>query len=154
MATGKKPDQPDRKVARGAKDGPLSEELDDRRHRLEAELAKKGVLKKSGSPEERADTSAGVAEAMKLSSEFIAGILVGAMIGWLIDRFAGTSPWGLVIFLLLGFVAGVLNILRSMGHVATSGIQPGRAPTESKKGPQGSSTETPSGRDDRRGLGG
>ncbi|PYE90549.1 AtpZ/AtpI family protein [Phyllobacterium leguminum] len=152
MATGKKPDRPDRKSrAGGVEPDLLPEELDERRRRLEAELAKKGVRKKSSSPEERPDTSAGVAEAMKLSSEFIAGILVGAVIGWVIDRFAGTSPWGLIVFLLLGFGAGVLNILRSMGHVAEGGIQPGRAPGENKKGPQGPDTETPSGRDDRRG---
>ena len=34
---------------------------------------------------------------------------------------AGTSPWGLIIFLLLGFVAGVLNVLRSAGLVAEPG---------------------------------
>ncbi len=55
---------------------------------------------------------------MKLSSEFIAGVVVGAALGWFIDRFAGTSPWGLIVFLLLGFAAGVLNVLRSAGKVA------------------------------------
>jgi ATP synthase protein I len=33
---------------------------------------------------------------------------------------AGTSPWGLIVFLLLGFCAGVLNVLRSTGAVAQS----------------------------------
>ena len=61
---------------------------------------------------------AGFGQALKLSSEFIAGIAVGAGLGWLIDRLAGTSPWGLIVFLLLGFVAGVLNVLRSAGLVA------------------------------------
>jgi ATP synthase protein I len=41
---------------------------------------------------------------LKLSSEFIAGVAVGAGLGWVIDRLAGTSPWGLIVFLLLGFV--------------------------------------------------
>ncbi|PRD45672.1 ATP synthase subunit [Phyllobacterium phragmitis] len=136
MATGKKPDQPDRaSQAQGADAGPFSGDLDERRRRLGAELAKKGAIGKSGFPEERSGTSAGVAQAMKLSSEFIAGILVGAAVGWLIDHFAGTSPWGLIIFLLLGFVAGVLNILRSAGNVAqTGGIQPGRAPGQRNDG--------------------
>ncbi|WP_420959722.1 AtpZ/AtpI family protein [Brucella sp. IR073] len=138
MATGRKPERPDRgPAARGGKTGPLSEGLDERRRRLEAELAKKGVLKEPDSPGERSGTSSGVAEAMKLSSEFIAGILVGAALGWLIDRFAGTSPWGLIIFLFLGFAAGVLNILRTTGRVASSGIQPGRAQGDDKKAPPG-----------------
>lgn len=50
---------------------------------------------------------------MRLSSEFIAGILVGCGLGWLIDRTFDTSPWGLIVFLMLGFAAGVLNVLRS-----------------------------------------
>lgn len=65
---------------------------------------------------------AGFGQALKLSSEFIAGIVVGAGLGWLIDRIAGTSPWGLIIFLLLGFAAGVLNVLRSAGLVAEAGF--------------------------------
>jgi ATP synthase protein I len=39
----------------------------------------------------------------------------GAGIGWLIDRALGISPWGLTAFLLLGFAAGVLNVMRSAG---------------------------------------
>jgi ATP synthase protein I len=39
--------------------------------------------------------------------------VVGAGLGLLIDHWLGTSPWGLVIFLLLGFAAGVLNLARS-----------------------------------------
>lgn len=50
-----------------------------------------------------------------MSSEFIAGIVVGAGIGWFLDRGFGTSPWGLIVFLMLGFAAGVLNVLRAAG---------------------------------------
>ncbi|WP_094506414.1 AtpZ/AtpI family protein [Brucella thiophenivorans] len=95
--------------------------LDQRLNRLEAELAKKGVFKQPASEDGRSDTTGSVAQAMKLSSEFIAGIVVGAVIGWALDRYAGTSPWGLIIFLLLGFGAGTLNVLRSAGYVADHG---------------------------------
>lgn len=57
----------------------------------------------------------GANQALKMASEFVAGVLVGAGIGWLIDKWLGTSPWALVVFLLLGFVAGVLNVLRAAG---------------------------------------
>lgn len=60
----------------------------------------------------------GWGKAMKMSSEFIAAILVGAMMGYLVDSFAGTQPWGMIVLLLLGFVAGVINVLRSSGEVA------------------------------------
>ncbi len=55
---------------------------------------------------------------MRLSTEFVAAILVGAAIGWLLDQWLGIGPWGLIVFLLLGFVAGVLNVLRSANLVA------------------------------------
>lgn len=100
---------------------PVSGGLDQRLNRLEAELAKKGMFKPPASEDERSETSSSVAQAMKLSSEFIAGIVVGALLGWVLDRYAGTSPWGLIIFLLLGFGAGTLNVLRSAGYVADQG---------------------------------
>jgi len=52
------------------------------------------------------------AYAFRLASEFVAGVIVGAALGWGVDRLAGTSPWGLIGFLLLGFAAGVLNVIR------------------------------------------
>ncbi|HTP91085.1 MAG TPA: AtpZ/AtpI family protein [Xanthobacteraceae bacterium] len=73
----------------------------------------------SGGPrEDRATTASGYAKGFRLSSELVAGVLVGAGLGWLIDRWLGTSPWGLIVFLLLGFAAGVLNVMRSAGIVA------------------------------------
>lgn len=60
----------------------------------------------------------GWGKAIKMSSEFISAVIVGAMIGYVLDRFAGTAPWGMIFFLMLGFVAGVVNILRATGQVA------------------------------------
>ena len=68
-----------------------------------------------------ATTASGYAKGFRLSSELVAGVLVGAGLGWLIDRWLGISPWGLIIFLLLGFAAGVLNVMRSAGVVAGPG---------------------------------
>ena len=51
----------------------------------------------------------------QLSSELIAGVVVGALIGWAIDHWLPTSPWGLIVFVLAGFVAGVVNVVRSAG---------------------------------------
>jgi ATP synthase protein I len=48
----------------------------------------------------------------------VAGVLVGAGLGWLIDRWLGTLPWGMFVFALLGFTAGVLNVMRQAGVVS------------------------------------
>lgn len=63
----------------------------------------------------------GMAQALKISSEFIAGVAVGAGLGWFTDYLFSTSPWGLIVFLLLGFAAGVLNVLRGVGMASSSG---------------------------------
>jgi len=51
----------------------------------------------------------------RLSSELVAGVLVGALMGWGFDRLLSTSPFGLIVFVLVGFSAGVLNVIRSAG---------------------------------------
>ncbi|HEY2230814.1 MAG TPA: AtpZ/AtpI family protein [Xanthobacteraceae bacterium] len=65
-----------------------------------------------------------LARGFRLSAEFVAGILVGAGIGWLLDRGLGTSPWGMIVFLLLGFAAGVLNMMRAAGVVRPNTLDP------------------------------
>lgn len=98
------------------------DELERRRRQLEATLATR-LPAKSESEDDKSNGKAGYGQALKLSSEFIAGIVVGVGLGWAVDRLAGTSPWGLIVFLLLGFGAGVLNVLRSAGMVTEAGIR-------------------------------
>ncbi len=45
--------------------------------------------------------------------EFVGAVLVSAFIGWLIDRFAGTAPWAMIIMLLLGFAAGTRRAMQT-----------------------------------------
>lgn len=59
-----------------------------------------------------------MAKALRASSEFVAGVVVGGGLGWVFDKGLGTSPWGLIVFLLLGFAAGVYNVIRSAGLAA------------------------------------
>lgn len=100
--------------------GDREESLEERRKRLGAELADRRIdAGIEEAQEKKAEQSRkGFAEAMKLSSEFISAIIVGALLGYLLDRFASTTPWGMIVFLLLGFCAGVLNVLRAAGKVA------------------------------------
>ena len=68
-----------------------------------------------------------MAKGFRLSTELVAGVVVGALIGWVLDRWLGISPWGLIVFLLLGFVAGVLNVMRAAGVAAPSKLPGGNA---------------------------
>jgi len=76
------------------------------------------AIRPEGPGTQRATTASGYAKGFRLSSELVAGVVVGAGIGWLIDRLLRVSPWGLIIFVLLGFAAGVLNVMRSAGLIA------------------------------------
>jgi len=55
--------------------------------------------------------------AFRLGSEFVAAVLVGGGLGYLIDRLLGTLPFGLIILLLAGFAAGILNMARAAGRM-------------------------------------
>jgi ATP synthase protein I len=73
----------------------------------------------SGNEQENAQARASaMAMGFRLSSELVAGVLAGAALGWGFDRLLSTSPWGLIVFLLLGFTAGVINVMRAAGVMA------------------------------------
>ena len=103
---------------KGSKDSDRSAEeaaLSARLRRLGERLA----LQRVSRPAEtdtgpRSDPSA-IARGFRLSTELVAGVLVGAFIGWALDKWLGISPWGMIVFLLLGFAAGVVNVMRAAG---------------------------------------
>jgi ATP synthase protein I len=100
--------------ARSAEEAALSARL---RH-LGERLDRVGPRQAGSGPAPRssADMSA-LARGMRLSAELVGGVVIGFILGWLLDRWLGTSPWGLIVFLLLGFAAGVLNVMRSAGVI-------------------------------------
>ena len=72
----------------------------------------------SAQPEHRtrADNS-GLAKAFRLSAEFVSGPIAGGLIGWGADKLLNTKPWGLMSFLMLGFLAGIYNVMRTSGFL-------------------------------------
>jgi ATP synthase protein I len=109
--------RPETKAGAGARDGDIDRRLRD----LDAALAARRPAAEEADGRPGGGGMSGIGNALRLSSEFIAAILVGAGLGWFLDRMAGTSPWGLIVFLFLGFGAGVLNVLRASGTVADFG---------------------------------
>ena len=93
-----------------------------------AELAEKLKAKRAGEMDKHhasqgSKTATGVAQAFKLSTEFMAAIVVGVGLGWGTDQLLGSSPFGLITFLILGFAAGVVNVMRASGSMAPSGLE-------------------------------
>lgn len=58
---------------------------------------------------------------MRVSLEMVAALIVGGGIGWFLDRWLGTRPWLLIVFLLLGLAAGVRGAYRAAQQVAARG---------------------------------
>ena len=48
----------------------------------------------------------------RVATELLAGLIIGASVGWAIDNWLETSPLFLIIFFLLGGAAGILNLWR------------------------------------------
>ena len=53
----------------------------------------------------------------KISTEIIAALIVGVFIGILVDNYFNTKPFGLIIFFILGALAGFLNVYRVMRRI-------------------------------------
>ena len=53
----------------------------------------------------------------KISTELVAALVVGVGIGLLVDNYLGTKPFGLIIFFILGALAGFLNVYRVMRRI-------------------------------------
>lgn len=68
--------------------------------------------KRGPEPGDRA-RGAAMGQAMKIAIELVVGIAVGGFIGKVLDDQFGTAPWLLILFLMLGFAAGLLNIVRT-----------------------------------------
>jgi ATP synthase protein I len=49
---------------------------------------------------------------LRAGVELVSAVLVAMVIGWMLDRWLGTLPWLLILFMLLGGAAGVLNVYR------------------------------------------
>jgi len=56
-------------------------------------------------------------QAFRLSTEMVAGVLVGGFIGWTLDKWLGTSPWLLLVFFFFGIAAGILNAVRAANEM-------------------------------------
>jgi ATP synthase protein I len=90
----------------------------DRRLSAMRDSRKVGTDQAGGQGEDGAARASAMALGFRLSSELVAGVVVGAAIGWGFDRLLSTSPFGLIVFVLLGFIAGVVNVVRSAGRIS------------------------------------
>lgn len=114
-----------RKSAEGRPSGEFADRLDALGNSLKAAKRKPEVDDEAA---RRRGNAMGVA--FRIAADLIAGVLVGGFIGWQLDEWLNTKPFLLLIFLVLGTAAGVLNVVRSARRMqqdatdANSGTRP------------------------------
>ena len=59
----------------------------------------------------------GVSFGFRIGVELVSAIAVGTIIGIFVDKYLGSKPFGLIIFFILGSMAGFLNIYRVMRSI-------------------------------------
>jgi len=59
----------------------------------------------------------GASFGFKISTEIVAALIIGVGIGLIVDNYFATKPFGLIIFFILGALAGFLNIYRVMRRI-------------------------------------
>ena len=84
----------------------MGDDLNERIAKAQAELDAQAR------PSRRSVDGRGMSLGFRMAAEFVAAILVGAALGYGIDFLLHSSPWGLVVCLLLGFITGVWNVVR------------------------------------------
>ena len=75
------------------------------------EIAKTKIKKQLQSDREKKGAFMG--NAFKLSTELVAAVAVGTIIGFILDSWFDTKPWLIIIFFFLGAAAGMLNVIRA-----------------------------------------
>ena len=78
-------------------------------------IAKDKISKRSKKNEENNSSKLGIA--FKMSTEMVAAVLVGTIIGFILDNWFGTKPWLILIFFFAGVIAGILNVFRSAKNI-------------------------------------
>ena len=75
------------------------------------EIAKNKLLKKKLYQDKKHISSLGTA--FKMSTELVAHVVVGTIIGFILDKTFGTKPWLILIFFFVGVIAGIINVFKS-----------------------------------------
>ena len=83
--------------------------------KLEARLE---AAKARHEPQARQAASSALAQGTRHAFEIAATTLVGGGIGWMLDRWLETGPWMLLLFFLLGVVAGFWNLIKAVNNEA------------------------------------
>ena len=84
--------------------------MEDRDFKTRLKIAKKDLQKTSLDENNKRGLFMG--SAFRLGTELVAAVVVGTIIGFILDNWFGTKPWFIITFFFLGVIAGMLNVIR------------------------------------------
>jgi ATP synthase protein I len=115
-------------------DQTFEQRLNDALKRNDIDLTGDKPIEDTGVDATEGDSVSGLAYGMRLGIEFLAGTVVGLGLGWWLDMTFDTTPWLLLLFGILGFAAGLLNVFRDINNIQDSiGINRSNVLTENAK---------------------
>ena len=68
---------------------------------------------KSRKSSKNEESSSNMGTAFKMSTELVSAVVVGTIIGFILDNWFGTKPWLILIFFFVGVIAGIMNVIKS-----------------------------------------
>ncbi len=77
--------------------------------KLDAVTAKRAP---AGAAGQRGGQSA-YGQAFRFAADLMVGVGAGGVLGWALDRQFGTAPWLMIVLFILGFAAGLRNVVRA-----------------------------------------
>ena len=84
--------------------------MDNNNFKTRLRIAKKEFLKNN--PDEKEKRGLFMGSAFRLGTELVAAVVVGTIIGFILDNWFGTKPWFIIIFFFIGVIAGIMNVIR------------------------------------------
>jgi ATP synthase protein I len=85
--------------------------IDELQAQVDALNARRGTAEKSSAQAKGRDTGQ-MGMGFRISVEMLATLAVGTGMGYVLDRWLGTSPWLTLVFLVLGAAAGMRNAIK------------------------------------------
>ena len=71
------------------------------------------IAKKKIAYDKEPPSQSNLGQAFKMSTELVSAVLIGTIIGFILDTWFDTKPWLIIIFFFVGVVAGITNVIRS-----------------------------------------
>ena len=69
---------------------------------------------------DRSSLQQGLGLGFRIGIELVVAVVVATAVGWAIDHWLGTRPWGMIVLFFLGVAAGMVNVYRAVTGISSA----------------------------------